>query len=220
MSHPPLPPHRPRHALPGFTLIELLVVLAIIGLLAGLLMPALGRAKGKAQNTVCLNQLRQLGLAARLYAEDHDGRLPAAELLPTVPIDPNQPLPRIADLLGPYAGKASDTNHSAAVFRCPGDRVGRFTQEGSSYEWNIELNGRRIDETRATTARIVKVVVVDDQPAQRTEEIKELSFPPATTPLLLDYEDFHPRPPKPGKNVVFMDGHAAAFELPPIPSAP
>jgi len=38
-------------------------------------------------------------------------------------------------------------------------------------------------------------------------------FPPVTTPLLLDYEDFHPRPPKSGKNVVFMDNHVAPLDL-------
>ena len=38
--------------------------------------------------------------------------------------------------------------------------------------------------------------------------------------LLLDYEDFHPRPPRPGKNVVYMDGHATGFELPPAIAAP
>src|SRR6267142_2009658 len=56
----------------GFTLIELLVVIAIIGLLASLLLPAISRAKAKAYNTVCVNQLRQLGTATRLYAEDND----------------------------------------------------------------------------------------------------------------------------------------------------
>jgi len=39
-----------------------------------------------------------------------------------------------------------------------------------------------------------------------------LTFPPETTPLFLDYDDFHPRPPKPGKNVVFMDGHVTSLE--------
>jgi prepilin-type processing-associated H-X9-DG protein len=40
-----------------------------------------------------------------------------------------------------------------------------------------------------------------------------LRFPPETTPLLLDYEEFHPRPPKPGKNVAFMDGHVAPLDV-------
>lgn len=120
------------HRRPAFTLIELLVVIAIIAILAGLLLPALGKAKTKAQGISCMNNLRQLQLAHGLYADDHNGTLvPNLEpgdaigswvrgWLDFTSSPDNTNLLYLTDpryaLLAPYS------SGTAAIYKCPADR--------------------------------------------------------------------------------------------------
>src|SRR3954468_5637050 len=59
----------------AFTLIELLVVISIIAIIASLILPAMARAKSRAQGSFCLNNTRQLAVAWMVYADDHNGQL-------------------------------------------------------------------------------------------------------------------------------------------------
>jgi prepilin-type N-terminal cleavage/methylation domain-containing protein/prepilin-type processing-associated H-X9-DG protein len=103
----------------AFTLIELLVVIAIIAVLAALLLPALSRAKESARATQCLGQMRQLGLAVRLYADDNDDTFPRSQH--SAYAHAELPWERT---LAPYLGSTLTawTNLLNGIYHCPSDR--------------------------------------------------------------------------------------------------
>lgn len=62
----------------GFTLIELLVAIVVVGLLGALIMPAIGSSKDRAKEAICVNNLRQLGIAANVFFDEQNGKIPTA----------------------------------------------------------------------------------------------------------------------------------------------
>jgi len=116
----------------AFTLIELLVVLAVIGILAALLLPALGRAKESGRATACLSNLHQIGIALQLYVQDNNNRLPYMR---------DKSLTTTNELPSPDVVLSRDLGNTN-VLRCPSDRQHLFETTGSSYSWNNLLNGQ------------------------------------------------------------------------------
>ncbi|MCZ7639334.1 MAG: type II secretion system GspH family protein [Verrucomicrobia bacterium] len=163
----PAPRPIPRAA---FTLIELLVVLAIIGLLARLTLPALGRAKAQATGAACLSNLQQLQVCWQMYVDDFQGRVPPNRSVrvqgvwrstpdswigfSSAPHDPD-PRPIEQGVLFRY-----NYNRSLALYRCPADRSRARTVDGRqlaprrtrSYSMNGNLGGRT-NEVQNTVAR-------------------------------------------------------------------
>ena len=172
----------------GFTLVELLIVISIIALLLGILLPALRRAKDQAKAARCLSNLKQIGLAAHLYAHDNDN---------LVPRDETDGLWSV--LFMPYVGGLSDKiQHYSEVkiYDCPSYPVKEQTVDYCINAWDIKSGNTTGQEQRGATklnnfprhastiyladyeynpnASHIKIILKGDNPATLQEKLRWL----------------------------------------------
>jgi prepilin-type N-terminal cleavage/methylation domain-containing protein/prepilin-type processing-associated H-X9-DG protein len=161
----------------AFTLVEMLVTLAIVTALAGVSVPVYEHAVQSSRAAACISNLRQLGVALNLYANDHNQTLPSLQAGRT---SVTENIPVLDNTLNVYSGPS-------AVFGCPADNAHLFQTTGTSYYWNVAMNGQSLANLHFLA----------------------LSTQASHIPLLADKQAFHPYTQN-KVNILYADGHGTS----------
>ncbi|MEO1583439.1 MAG: prepilin-type N-terminal cleavage/methylation domain-containing protein [Planctomycetota bacterium] len=185
----------------AFTLIELLVVVAIIALLIGILLPAMGRARESARNVKCLTNLRGLGQGLLLYYNETD-LLPA--VLPITDPFQEQGLPDLIGLLEPYVDANlprleddQDENSAWIVeepWRCPADRNVKFRRNKDAVLDDAQDYASSYDYDVGETLLFIEGSIRPDLSRNRLQRIITRAYERRNWPAISDISRNHPGP--------------------------
>ena len=200
----------------GFTLIELLVVIAVIAVLAGIIYPIYMRAREKTRQATCLSNLKQLGLAVLMYAQDWDGRMPATRVDEGGAGNPFGNWAGASECFGkcdPTRGQLYPYVKNSSIYLCPGseglapERIyPSALPYPISYSMNNLLSYRNLDNQRTSAARI-GLLIHEDLSTLDDGDFNWEGFAGNETP---DHSG-HNQPGKmhnEGTNIMFCDMHA------------
>ncbi|MFM2296292.1 MAG: hypothetical protein RLZZ350_2705 [Verrucomicrobiota bacterium] len=192
----------------AFTLIELLVVIAIIGILAALLLPALGLAKRKAQAVQCISNLRQISHAARIYTDENDDKLPFAWYDDPDPMDNNFYGLLATRIFGSQWDFNGDDDFESGVYACP-TRLLEPSATNNTFQISYGMNQFTAQEFPKPQTRKDAAVT---QPGS-TFYLGDISYTYNHPPV--DSLDEHPLGYKHSNraNFLFFDGHVAPTSL-------
>ncbi len=190
----------------GFTLIELLVVIAIIAILAAILFPVFARAREKARQTSCLSNLKQAGLALRMYVQDYDERYVMRFYNHMANGQYEDYGFNFRELLQPYM-------KNEQIWRCPSRKPTFSNCHYTGYDWGRGTNswlGRLHGGSYGINDAIVRELEADVDDVTNTIALTEMDCLIAA-PRMVSYlgpHDHAEEPHNDGFNSAFCDGHA------------